>query len=426
MNKIEEEKVEIKQEKKIYRVLDNKNKQKKVRKSKNKSFSSSEVGILLILTMLVTTLMTTILLREDIDYTLDEGLNKFIDNYYYILDNHYENINPEDIIDSAIDGMLDGIEDPYADYMDEDESDTFNKELDGSYEGLGVEISNTEIDGTKYVIIVTVFDDSPAQKAGLEAGDLILSIDDVELINVDTVELVNYVSDSEKSDFVIEYKRDENTYETTATRELVILESVTSEVIEKNNQKVGYIYIEIFAANTHTQLQEKLKELEEQNIDSLIIDVRGNSGGHLSTALYTSSLFLDDSKIAYQLQTKEDLEIYYSVNNTLYNKEVIILIDGGSASASELFTAALKENGVATTLGTTTYGKGTVQELVSLEDGTQYKITTKEWLTPNGNSINEVGIVPDTEIEFDFETYIKNPSNETDNQLQEALNKITQ
>ena len=171
--------------------------------------------------------------------------------------------------------------------------------------------------------------------------------------------------------------------------------------------------------NTDTQFKTKLKELEKDGIDSLIIDLRGNSGGHLTAVENMISEFLDKDKVIYQMETKSKIKKYYSKGNKTKIYPIVLLVDNDSASASEMMTAALKESYGATIVGMTTYGKGTVQELQDSNES-QYKITTKKWLTPNGNWINEVGIKPDYEMELD-EKYFLEPTDAHDNQLQKAI-----
>jgi carboxyl-terminal processing protease len=182
--------------------------------------------------------------------------------------------------------------------------------------------------------------------------------------------------------------------------------------------------VSIFAANTYKQFKEELEKLEKDKIDSLIIDLRGNGGGHLSSVTNMISLFLDSSHVIYQTQTKKETEKTYSTGNVTKKYKIVLLCDDQSASASEVMMGALKDEYKATIIGTTSFGKGTVQELLTLPSDTQYKLTTKKWLTPNGTWVNGIGIKPDIEIKLSDE-YIKNPSKENDNQLQEAIKYLS-
>lgn len=404
----------------------NKNHTKNKKVNNERNFSVKEVLLLLILSTLIGALIPTTYFTYLINKNnSDENINKFKNVYNYILDNYYEEITESDLIEKAIEGMLEGIEDPYAMYMDQETSEEFNKELDGSYEGLGIEVVTYIVDSINNIEVYSVLNDSPALEAGLMAGDIILKVDDISFENKTSTELVDYIADSNSDSFAITIRRENEEMELLVKRDVVILESVSSEVIYYNDEKVGYIYIDLFATNTATQLEEHLENLENEGIESLIIDLRGNSGGHLSTSLEASSLFLSSESMVYQIKVDESITKYNSTGDGTKTYPIVVLVDYSSASGSELFAAALKENGVATIVGTTTYGKGTVQELIELSDGSQYKVTTKEWLTPDGNSINEIGLSPDVFVSFDYDTYMESPSNDNDNQLQAALAEVT-
>ncbi len=352
----------------------------------------------------------------------DESLAEFIEVYQYILDNYYGDteITKDALIEAALQGVLNSLNDPNSVYMDETASENFNITLEGSYEGLGIEIVNNSQNGTGEITILTVFANSPAEKAGLKPGNKILKINDEDLSNQTTAYFANKVKYGTESTFKLLVDNNGKTFETTVVRNKVILESVTSKVFEKNNKKIGYIYTSIFANNTYEQFKIKLEELEKQGIDSLIIDFRNNSGGHMYAARKMLSLFLDGSKIVYQTEDKTGIIKTYSEGTVNKTYKIVLLTNESSASSSEIVIAGLKENLNAIQIGTKTYGKGTVQELQDLPNGAQYKFTTKKWLTPKGNWINGIGIIPDYEIYLD-EKYAKNPSDETDNQLQKAL-----
>ena len=204
----------------------------------------------------------------------------------------------------------------------------------------------------------------------------------------------------------------------------VEIESVNSKVFEKNAKQIGYLELTIFASNTYTQFERKLMELEGKNIDSLVIDVRDNSGGYLSTVTDIASIFMNKSKIIYQLDTKGVIEQVYSKSNVSRDYDIAVLINHNSASASEILAAALQESYGATIVGTNSFGKGTVQKAYQLESGATVKYTIQKWLTPNGNWINEKGVTPDVEVAMDG-NYYENPSDDTDNQLQKALEEIS-
>lgn len=343
-------------------------------------------------------------------------LDKIKDVYLDIKENYYETVDDEELIDGAINGMISALDDPYATYLTNEDSNTFDVQLQGSYEGVGIEIFNNN-DGK--IEILTVFDNSSASEAGLKPGDIIIGINDEDVSMQKTSDLVALISEMKDDTFTLKILRNNEEKKVKVKRKKIELTSVTSKTIEQNNKKIGYIKISIFSLNTYSQFNEQLKKLEKENIDSLIIDVRGNTGGHLSTVDDVLSLFLDKKHVIYQIETKGKKEKFYSSGKTTKKYPIAVLTDSYSASASELLAISLKEEYGAVTVGLTTYGKGTVQELKTT-DGGEYKFTTKKWLSPKGNWINEKGVEPTIEVMLD-ENYYKDPTDDNDNQLQKAI-----
>ena len=407
----------------------NDNINEKVNSKHTKKIFSTRETILLVIMALVIGLSIGLLfnkskiINKEISNT-DENLNEFIKNYNYILNNYYDEIDKEKLINSAISGMMESLDDPYSMYFDEDETNNFSISLNGSYEGVGIQIIKDEETG--YMLVTSVFKNSPASEAGLLPGDSIISIEDKSAIELSASEFSSIIRDGNKDSYKIKILRDKEEREIELKKSIVTLTSVASEIIEQDNKKIGYIYVGIFANNTYTQFKEKLEDLEKQNIEYLIIDVRGNTGGHLTAVDEMLDIFLKKKQIMYKFEQNDKITEIYGTGNDNKKYEIILLGDGSSASASEVLIAGLKENLGSIFIGNKTYGKGTVQELVTLSDGTQYKITVKKWLTPKGNWINETeGINPDVEIDLDdkyFETYKK----EDDTQLQRALQYINE
>lgn len=354
----------------------------------------------------------------------DEHLQKFIDNYEYIINNYYEKIDREKLIDDAIAGMMETLDDPYSVYMDENSSSSFNISLDGEYQGLGIQVIKD--DDKKAILILSVFKNSPAEKSGLKAGDYITKVNNIDLSEKTATEFSDVILKGEGKKFILNVIRDDKEEQIEVIRDNVTINSVTSKVYEKNDKKIGYIYISIFANNTSKQFKDQLKKLEKEKIDSLIIDVRENTGGHLTSVETILNSLLTKNQITYQLNKKNKTIKYYgkAKENKKYN--IVLLGDKNSASASEILIASLRENLGAKFIGTKTYGKGTVQELITMTDGEQYKITTKKWLTPNGNWINDTkGIKPDIEVDMDESVY-NDYSEHKDVQLKKALEYLTE
>lgn len=388
-----------------------------------KKFTRSEVIILVIMTFIISFFIGNATSKKNPTiintYTNDVHLNEFIKNYQYIKNNYYENINSEDLINKAISGMMESLDDPYSMYIDESSSDNFNITLEGSYKGIGVQILKDA--ETEYMLISSVFKNSPAFNAGLKGGDLVVSVNDVETKTLTASEFSDIVRDGKENILNLIIIRNNEEMKITVNKEVVVLDSVSTKTYTVANKKVGYIYIGIFANNTYSQFKQKLEELEKENIDALIIDVRSNTGGHLTSVDRILDLFLNKNQIMYRFQKNNKVTDIYGKGNETKDYKIVLLGDGASASASEVLIAGLRENLNSIFIGKKTYGKGTVQELVTMSDGTQYKITVKKWLTPKGNWVNDKeGIIPDIEQELSNE-YYETGLDEDDAQLQKAL-----
>ena len=389
-----------------------------------KNFNSREVIFLLVITCLISLAIGNAIniTKKNDSVEKDEYLDEFEKNYQFIIDNYYEDVDKSKLIKGAIEGMANSLGDDYSIAITDDISNNFNIRLTGSYSGIGIEIVN---DNSNNIYISDIFEDSPASKAGLKVMDMILSIDGIDFTNKKTTELTNYIKENNKEKYTIKIKREteEKTFE--ISKEQIEIKSIYYELKEIENKKIGYIYISVFASNTSNQFKQAIEELESKQIDSLIIDVRYNTGGHLTSVVEMLSNLLDSTKIIYQIESKGKTTKYYSKGKTTKSYPIVVLQNNGSASASELLSAALKEEYGATIIGEKSFGKGTVQELVSLPNDIQYKITTKKWLTPNGNWINGVGVSVDIEEKLS-DTYINDPKEENDNQLQKAIEYFKQ
>lgn len=354
--------------------------------------------------------------------TVSDEFQEFLNTYEDIKENYYEEIDEGEMLSAGIKGMIDYLGDKYSVYMDEEETEEFNEQVEGKYVGIGTEIMQLE-DGS--VVVSNPFEGSPAAKAGLQAGDVIIRVNDTDATGKTSSEVSNLIKKSADSTVNITVRRDDEEKTFTIERETIEIESVDSSVFDVNDRKVGYIYVSIFAANTYQQFEQALEDLEEDGIDSLVIDVRSNSGGYLDCVTEIASLFLGKGKVIYQLDTKGIVEKVYDETKTKRDYPIAVLINSSSASASEILAASLKESYGAEVVGVNSYGKGTVQRAYQLENGATVKYTIQKWLTPDGNWINEVGVEPTLRVEMNVD-YYQNPSDETDNQLQEALKKVAE
>ena len=349
---------------------------------------------------------------------ISNSLQELIAVYNNIMDSYYEDIDEQDLVDAAIDGMLDSLDDPYSTYMDEDNAETFNETVDGSYDGIGITITQNE---NKDILIVSVAEDSPAEKADIQIGDILLKINKKSLSGLSLDKVTEIIKGTKDKTFNLTIKRGEEELTKKVTSETIDLVSVTSKVYPLNNGNAGYISINTFAANTYKQFKKELNRLEKKNINSLIIDVRSNPGGHLSQTRDILELFMKKGSVLYQVQYKKEVRKIKDETKASRTYPVVVLINSSSASASEILAASFKDSYVdATLIGKKTYGKGTVQTAYSLSDGSSLKYTTEKWLTPKGKWIDGKGVSPDKNVLLTDE-YLLNPTTENDLQLQSAL-----
>ena len=407
-NKVKDKKVEI--------VNDNKTKEKEL-------YTSKEVIIVMIFSIGIGILMcfggiSIITGKNYLAVTKD--LKKVVDTYYAIVDNYYGELDKDKLIDGAVEGMISSVGDTFTSYSDTESTSSFDETINGSYEGIGCTVATLE-DGT--ISVIDMFDDSPSYKAGLKVGDVILKVDGESYEGKNSNDISNYIKNSGKSKIVLTVKRNNEEKDISINLSKVEIPHVSGKVIEQDNKKIGYIKISLFASNSYKQFKNKLDELEKSNIDDLIIDVRDNSGGYLSSVTDICNLFLDKGKVIYQLEDSKGKVKKKDTTKEKRKYDIVVLINGGSASASEILASAIKESYGGDIVGTNSYGKGTVQQTKKLLDGSMIKYTTQKWLTPDGNSINEVGVTPTKVVELN-EEYFNNPTTENDNQLQEAINII--
>ena len=391
-----------------------------VKAKRHGTFKTGEVIIILLVIAVIGLVMgsalTYKLLDGNVGQKIDSNLQEFINNYQYIIDNYNGELDKEALLDDALQGMLSGL-DPNSLYLNSDAFQNFNIFLEGSYQGIGIEVYN---DKDNNVIIYKVFENSPAASAGLKSGDVITKVNGKSVLNTKTSKLIEQIKSLEGKKIKITYLRDGKEYNVEIKSSKVNIQSVVSRTYNYENTKIGYIGVGIFASNTYEQFKKELNSLEKENIHSLIIDLRSNSGGYLSVAERMTSLFLDSGHVIYQTQKDNKATKHYSKGKETKKYPIVVLVNSHSASASEIMASALSEQYGATLIGVKTFGKGTVQELQTLANGDQFKLTTKNWLTSKGVWIDEKGINPDIEIILN-DKYYEDPIEANDNQLQKAL-----
>ena len=359
--------------------------------------------------------------KTEVSYSkTKKGFDSLYETYDTIMSEYYKDVDSDKLIEGAINGMLESLDDEHTMYFDKKSKEEFDSELSGNYYGIGAQIQLTSDETIK---ITKVFDDSPAKKAGLKEEDVFVSVDGTSVKGKNATEVANMLkSDSVKTSTIV-VKRNDKELTFKVTKENITLFSVSSEMLDNNGKNVGYLSVSIFGQKTYSQFKDALTKLEKQDMDSLIIDLRGNTGGYLSTVTNMLEEFIDKGNVIYQIQSSSGVKQYKTVKSSDKKYKIVVLIDGGSASASEIMSAAMKEVYGATLVGQTTYGKGTVQTTKNLSNGSMIKYTIEKWLTPSGKNIDKEGIKPDYEVELG-DSYKNNPTKENDAQLQKALDLL--
>ena len=349
----------------------------------------------------------------------DSHLKEFISAYNDLTTNYYDALDKEELISGAIDGMYSKVNDPYTSYMDESDTSNLNDSLSGEYYGIGIKIERTVEGNTR---IAEVFDDSPASKSGLKSGDIILKVAGEEVKDKSLDDIVGLIKNDSK-DVNIVVLRNDTELSFNVKADTLLVPAVVVKLLNKDNHNIGYIKLSVFNDTADVQFENELTRLENSNIESLIIDLRNNTGGYLEVAKNIAEMFLEKNKLIYSLESKNDKQDYMDKTNEKRSYKVVVLVNKASASASEILAAALRDSYDAVLIGNKTYGKGKVQEKSSLSNGTTVKYTTAKWLTPSGECIDGIGLTPDYEINLDLSTYDSSDIY-TDSQVLYTLNYL--
>lgn len=355
--------------------------------------------------------------------TSTSSLEATLANFKKVLENKYiGEIDEEKMLESAIKGYVAGLEDPYTQYLTKEEMQEFTEDTQGEYVGIGVYTTN---DAEKNAIVVLrTIGDSPASRAGLLTGDIITKVDDVEYSGDELSEAVKKMKGEAGTNVKITVLRNNQEVEFNITRESIKISHVSSEVLENN---IGYIKISSFEGGCATEFQERYNEIKDKNISSLIIDLRFNGGGLVDEALKIADLMVPKDQILLITTDKEQAEeITKARNEEEIKLPIVVLINEYSASASEILAGILKEDINAELIGIKTYGKGVIQTVYTLSDGSGLKITTNEYFTPNHNKINKIGIEPTIEVKLPEEyQYTTSIPKDEDTQLKQAIEELT-
>lgn len=338
-------------------------------------------------------------------------LDHIIDNYFL----YEEDLNEENLIEGLYDGYIAALGDPYADYYTEEETKELFESVTGEFYGVGAVLSQDI--STGMVTITQVYEDSPAEKAGLREGDIITQVDDQMITDQSLDEIVTWIKGEQGTEVTLHILRENEEMEVTAVRDIVKAVTVASEMKEDN---IGYIYIQEFDDVTTEQFQQALDELEAQGMKGLVIDIRNNPGGNLDTVVEMLQMMLPEGDIVSIRDRNGEQEKFTCDGENEFDKPLAVLVNQYSASAAEIFSGAIQDYEIGSIVGVTTYGKGIVQDIIDLGDGTSMKLTTAEYFLPSGRSINEKGVTPDVEVEYEYDE----ADPEYDNQLEKALEVI--
>ena len=349
--------------------------------------------------------------EKEVSKKLDK-LNALIDKYYL----YGDEIDTDQLAEGIYSGYTSALGDKYTVYYDEDETKALMESTSGTFSGVGATLTKKDAD-TGFVTIVNVYEDSPAEKAGLKAGDILEKIDEHEVGDEQLDTVVSWIKGEKGTDVKITVLRDGEELELTATRDTIEVKTVSYEM--KENQ-IGYIRVSEFDTVTYDQFKEALDDLENQGMQGLVVDLRNNPGGSLDTVTNMLRLLLPEGTIVSTKDKNGKTDEITCDGTHEFKKPMAVLVNQYSASASEIFSGAVQDYGTAKIVGVTTYGKGVVQQLMNLGDGTCLKVTIAEYYTPNGRSINGKGVEPDVEVEYQYDE--ENPK--ADNQLDQALSTV--
>lgn len=389
-----------------------------------------KIIMLVIITAIVTFMVTSIgmynyltktdkgtgILLESIEPSEDtKDISKKMEKIKAYLEKYYiGELDDKKMSEMAIKGYVAGLDDEYTEYLMKEEYEDLLVSVTGDYVGIGIYMYKDSEDGS--IVVLMPMEGSPAEEAGLQVGDKIISVDGESCIDMDINVAATKIKGEEGTSVELEILRDNKTIKKTVERRTVEIKDSRSEVLEGN---IGYIELTTFDEGCTDNIKKYLSDFQNQGINSVIIDLRNNTGGVVTEAIEFSELFIKRGDTIMRSYNKTDEETVVTSNNTKpIEMKIIVLVNEYSASATEIVTGALQDNKVATIVGTKTYGKGVMQEIIPIFQGeAALKVTIEEFKTPNGNKINKVGITPDEIVENDEET-------EEDEQLEAALNLL--
>ena len=385
---------------------------------------------ILVRSILLIAITATITYFVTVNITINQYLNKANSAYMKAkmslvktkLEKTYiRDLNEDDMIEGAISGYVSGVGDKYTQYLTKDDMQKLMEATTGNYVGIGVYmVTSTDANA---VVIVGVMEDSPAEKAGIKDGDIIVKVDDESYIGKKSEDVSNAIKGQEGTNVKVTVMRDSQELEFNITRKSIKVKTVASQMLDNN---IGYIKIASFDVGTANEFRDNYNKLKENNPKALILDLRNNGGGVVAEALSIADTMVEKGKVLLITTDKDGKEkVDKASQKPIIDVPVVILVNENTASASEILSGTLRDDCGYKIIGTNTYGKGVIQSIFTFKDGTGVKVTTNEYFSPNHNVINDVGIKPDIEIELDAEWkgYSTIPF-ENDKQLQKAIEEL--
>lgn len=396
-----------------------KDKYKLNNKEHKNTFTLKELLVITTIFGVVVCIFTTfIVVNVTKNNVFDKNLNDIVKSYKEITSTYYEKVDNKNLADSAIDGMLEYLNENYSKYLDSEETESLTDSLSDSYKGIGIVVYDN---GTNYVLY-NVVKDSESYKAGLKKNDMLKQVNDTVITrDIKLDDISKMINESNKVKIVVERDSKELTFNVDVKN--VALPVANYKILNKNNSNIGYIYLSSFSKNAYNQFKDGLETIEHTGIDSLIIDLRDNTGGYLSAAESIADLFIGKNKVLYSLEYKDSEKVVKAKSESSRNYPIVVLVNEYTASASEVLALALKEEYGATLIGQKTFGKGKVQVTSTLSDDTMIKYTTAKWYSPNHNNIDEQGITPGIIVNQSREFILTKTGK--DLQLEKALEFIT-
>ena len=345
-----------------------------------------------------------------------------LNKYRKIIDKYYlGDVDEEKLKEGAIKGYIEGLGDKYSEYISKENMEDYMADTTGNFVGIGIYM--VQDNKSNKIMVLSPIKGGPAEKAGIQPGDYIISVDDVDYAGDQMSVAANKIKGEAGTTVKIKILRDSETKEYELKREKITVNPVEGKVLDNN---IGYLEFSSFDDGTAEELKNKYEELQKQGITSLIIDLRNNGGGIVKEALEIADYILNkDDVILYEVDKNDKETVEKSTNDPIINMPIVVLTNGNTASSSEILAGALKDHGKATIIGEKTYGKGVIQQLLTLPDGSGLKITSEEYLTPNKTKINGIGIEPDEQISLpDTVKNVLNVEEKDDTQLQKAIETL--